>query len=55
MRIAVRHGEVISQSGIGQDFNLGEGSWTSAEMATMNSALQYAAARHVTVVVASGD
>ncbi|HUZ37420.1 MAG TPA: S53 family peptidase [Streptosporangiaceae bacterium] len=55
VRIAARHGEVISQSGIGQDFNLGEGSWTSAEVATMNSALQYAAARHVTVVVASGD
>jgi subtilase family serine protease len=36
-------------------FNLGEGSWASAEVATMNSALQYAAARHVTVVVASGD
>ena len=55
VRIAARNGEVISQSGIGQDFNLGEDSWTSAEMATMNSALEYAAARHVTVVVASGD
>jgi subtilase family serine protease len=55
VRIAARNGEVISQSGIGQDFNLGEGSWTSAEVATMNSALQYAADRHVTVVVASGD
>jgi subtilase family serine protease len=55
VRIAARNGEVISQSGIGQDFNLGEGSWTSAEVATMNSALAYAAARHVTVVVASGD
>ena len=55
VRIAVRYGEVISQSGIGQDFNLGEDSWTSAEVATMNSALEYAAARHVTVVVASGD
>ena len=55
VRIAARNGEVISQSGIGQDFNLAEGSWTSAEVATMNSALQYAAARHVTVVVASGD
>ena len=55
VRIAARNGEVISQSGIGQDFNLGEDSWTSAEAATMNSALQYAAARHVTVVVASGD
>ena len=55
VRIAVRNGEVISQSGIGQDFNLGEDSWTSAEVATMNSALEYAAARHVTVVAASGD
>ncbi|HEY6313176.1 MAG TPA: S53 family peptidase [Streptosporangiaceae bacterium] len=55
VRIAARNGEVISQSGIGQDFNLGEDSWTSAEVATMNSALEYAAARHVTVVVASGD
>ena len=45
----------MSQSGIGQDFNVGESSWTSAEVATMNSALEYAAARHVTVVVASGD
>jgi subtilase family serine protease len=55
VRIAVRYGEVISQTGIGQDFNVGEGSWTSAEVATMNSALEYAAARHVTVVAASGD
>lgn len=55
VRSAVRDGQVISQSGIGQDFNVGEDSWTSAEVATMNSALEYAAARHVTVVVASGD
>ena len=55
VRIAARNGEVISQSGIGQDFNLGEDSWTSAEVATMNSALEYTAACHVTVVVASGD
>jgi len=55
VRIAARNGQVISQSGIGQDFNLGEDSFTSAEAATMNSALEYAAARHVTVVVASGD
>ncbi len=55
VRTAARHGEVISQSGIGQDFNLGEDSFTSAEAATMNSALEYATARHVTVVVASGD
>jgi hypothetical protein len=57
VRIAVSEGEVMSQSGIGQDFNLGESSWTGAEVATINSALEYAAARHVTVVVvvASGD
>ncbi len=55
VRIAVRYAEVISQSGIGQDFNLGEDSWTSAEVATMNSALEYAVVRHVTVVAASGD
>jgi subtilase family serine protease len=55
VRIAVRNAEVMSQSGIGQDFNVGEDSWTSAEVATMNSALEYAAARHVTVVAASGD
>jgi subtilase family serine protease len=55
VRIAADSGAVISQSGIGQDFNVGEDSWTSAEVATMNSALEYAAARHVTVVVASGD
>ena len=55
VRIAVRYGQVMSQSGIGQDFNLGEDSWTSAEVATMNSALEYAAARHVTVVAAAGD
>jgi subtilase family serine protease len=55
VRLAARNGEVISQSGIGQDFNLGEDSFTSAEAATINSALEYAEARHVTVVVASGD
>jgi len=55
VRIAARSAQVISQSGIGQDFNLGEDSWTSAEVATMNSALEYAAARHVTVAAASGD
>jgi subtilase family serine protease len=55
VRIGARSGEVISQSGIGQDFNLGEDSWTGAEVATMNSALEYAAARHVTFVSASGD
>jgi subtilase family serine protease len=55
VRIAARNGEVISQTGIGQHFNLGEDSWTSAEVATINSALEYAAARDVTVVAASGD
>jgi len=55
VRIAARSGQVISQTGIGQHFDLGEDSWTSAEVATMNSALEYAAARDVTVVVASGD
>jgi subtilase family serine protease len=55
VRTAVSNGEVMSQSGIGQDFNLGESSWTPAEVATMNSALKYAASHHLTVVVASGD
>ena len=55
VRTAVSNGEVMSQSGIGQDFNVGESSWTAAEVATMNSAMEYAVARHVTVVVASGD
>jgi subtilase family serine protease len=55
VRIAVRYAEVISQCQVGEDFSVGEDSWTSAEVATMNSALQYAAARHVTVVAASGD
>jgi subtilase family serine protease len=55
VRTAVSNGEVMSQSGIGQDFDVGESSWTSAEVVTMSSALEYAAARHVTVVVASGD
>jgi subtilase family serine protease len=55
VRIAVGYAAVMSQSGIGQDFNLSEDSWTSAEVATMNAALEYAAARHVTVISASGD
>jgi subtilase family serine protease len=55
VRIAVRYAAVMSQSGIGQDFSVGEDSFTGAEVATMNSALEYAAARHVTVVAASGD
>ncbi len=55
VRTAVRNGEVMSQSGIGQDFNLGESSWTRTQVATMNSALEYATAHHLTVVVAAGD
>jgi subtilase family serine protease len=55
VRIAVRYAEVISQCQVGEDFSVGEDSWTSAEVATMNSALDYAAARDVTVVSASGD
>ena len=55
VRTAAGDGAVMSQSGIGQNFNLGESSWTIAELAIMNSALKYAAARHLTVVVASGD
>jgi subtilase family serine protease len=55
VRIAVRYAAVMSQSGIGQDFSVGEDSFTGAEVATMNSALEFAAARHVTVVAASGD
>jgi subtilase family serine protease len=55
VRIAARSAEVISQCQVGEDFSVGENSWTSAEVATMNSALEDAAARHVTVVAASGD
>jgi subtilase family serine protease len=55
VRSAARSAQVISQSGMGQEFSLGEGSWTSAEVATMNSALEYATARHVTVIAGSGD
>jgi subtilase family serine protease len=55
VRTAVSNGEVMSQSGIGQDFNVGESSWTSAEAGMINSALKNAATHHVTVVVASGD
>ena len=55
VRTAVSSGQVMSQSGIGQDFNVGESSWTSAEVGTINSALKDAATHHVTVVVASGD
>jgi len=49
---AVRYAGVISQCQVGENFSVGEDSWTSAEVATMNSALAYAAARHVTVVAA---
>jgi subtilase family serine protease len=55
VRIAVRYAAVMSQCQVGENFSVGEDSWTSAEIATMNSALEYAAARHVTVVAASGD
>jgi len=54
VRIAARNGEVISQSGFGVHF-FGEHFFTRAEVAGVNSALEYAAARHVTVVVGSGD
>ena len=50
VRIAVGHGDVISLSA-----SLGEHFFTSAEVAAVHSALQYAAARHVTVVAGSGD
>ncbi len=53
-RLAARNGQVISQSGIGQK-DVGEDAFTSAEVATVNSALEYAAARHVTFVCGSGD
>jgi subtilase family serine protease len=55
VRIAARHGQVISQTSVGQRFSTGEDSFTSAEVETVNSALEYAAARHVTVVAGSGD
>jgi subtilase family serine protease len=56
VRIAVRqHADVVSQTGIGQNFSVGEDSWTSAEIVTMNSALQYAASSRITVVAAAGD
>jgi subtilase family serine protease len=55
VKIAVRSAQVISQCQVGEEFSVGEDSWTSAEVATMNSALEYAAARHVTVVAAAGD
>jgi subtilase family serine protease len=54
-RIAVSDADVMSLCGLGQDFNVGESSWTSAEVATINSALQNAAASHLTAVIAAGD
>jgi subtilase family serine protease len=53
--IAVRYAAVLSQCQVGENFSMGEDSWTSAEVATMNTALEYAAAAHVTVVAGSGD
>jgi subtilase family serine protease len=55
VRIAVRYAAVISQCQVGENFSVGEDSWTSGEVTAMNSALEYAAARHVTFVAASGD
>lgn len=49
-RIAASHGDVISISG-----GYGEHFVTPAEVATINSALEYSEAHHVTVVAASGD
>jgi subtilase family serine protease len=50
VRTGVRNGAVISFSK-----SYGEHFFTSAEAATINSALEYAAASHVTVVASSGD
>jgi subtilase family serine protease len=50
VRIAAAHADVISISG-----SFGEHFATPAEVATINSALEYAAARHVTFVASSGD
>jgi len=49
-RIAVGHADVISLSA-----TLGEHFFTSAEVATINSALRSAASRHLTFVASSGD
>ena len=50
VRIGASHGDVISLSGgYGEHFD------TSAEVSTVNSALEYSAARHVTFVASSGD
>jgi subtilase family serine protease len=50
VRIAVRHADVISLSA-----SFGEHFFTRPEVATVHSALEYAAARHVTFVASSGD
>ena len=50
VRIATSHADVISLSG-----SFGEHFATPAEVTTINSALEYAAARHVTFVASSGD
>jgi hypothetical protein len=50
VRIAVGHGDVISFSA-----SYGEHFFTGAEVATTHSALEYAAARHVTFVAGTGD
>jgi subtilase family serine protease len=50
VRTAVRYGDVILFA-----HSYGEHFFTSAEAAAINSALEYAAARHVTVVAPSGD
>jgi subtilase family serine protease len=49
-RIAASHGDVISLSG-----GYGEHFVTPAEVATVSSALEYSAARHVTFVASSGN
>jgi subtilase family serine protease len=50
VRIEASHADVISLSG-----SFGEHFATPAGVATINSALEYAAARHVTFVASSGD
>jgi subtilase family serine protease len=49
-QIAVSHGDVISLSG-----GFGEHFASPADVSTINSALEYSAARHVTFVASSGD
>ncbi len=50
VRIAVSDADVISLSG-----SYGEHFATPVEVATINSALEYSAVRHVTFVASSGD